>query len=207
MDIVNRDKNTTTAYFAGRGFSLNHQIDAKEVASFINLAGDVNPTEIVELATPPGSPIHKYFEWDNKIAGHKYRLQQARYLVLAIQIVDPVTETSVRAFESVVIDGKRAYVSARKIAQSEDLITQVVERALEELRYWSEKHQNFKKFFGGIFDEIKKAEEAWRNNEKTRKEQKLGAKPGRKVVKANRAADKKTNGKHNNRRRLPTSRK
>ncbi len=207
MDIVKADKATAAAYFAGRGICLNHKIDAVEVAKFINMAGNVDAEQIVSLASPKGSPIHKYFEWNDKIAGHAYRLTQARHLVLAIQITDTQTNLSSRAFESVVIEGKRAYVSVQKIAQSPDLVEQVIENALRELRYWSEKHQKFKKFFGGIFDEIKKVEERLRSSEKISKGQKLRAKPRRKIVKANSAADKKTNGKHNDNGRLPTARK
>ncbi len=206
MGIINTDRATAAAYFSGRGICLNHKIDPVEVATFINMSGNVSAEELVNLAAPKASPIHKYFEWDDKIAGHAYRLTQARHLVLAIQITDTNTNISTRAFESVVIEGRRAYVSVQKIAQSQDLVEQVIENALRELRYWSEKHQKFKNFFGGIFDEIKKVEERLRSSEKVSKGQKLRAKPRRKIVKANRAANKKTNGKHNNNGRLTTSR-
>lgn len=204
MDIIESDKATARAYFANRGIKLNHPVDAEEVGSFLESIGDVSSEEIVTLATNVDSPIHKYFEWDNVIAGHAYRLSQARNLVLSIHVVDDENNNSMRAFESVIIDNRRVYASMDKISKSKELTEQVIESALRELNYWALKHQTLKKFFGGVFDVIKKTEEAYRRkNEKVSKGKK--SRKRRKVVKTHSATNKKTNGKHNDNRGLAST--
>lgn len=41
---------------------------------------------LVEHATPDSSPIHAMFEWDDEIAGHEYRLIQARLYLRSYRV-------------------------------------------------------------------------------------------------------------------------
>jgi len=50
----------------------------QEVNSIYQENGNVRPTTLIERAKPKDSPIHDAFEWDNKKAGHEFRLIQAR---------------------------------------------------------------------------------------------------------------------------------
>lgn len=49
--------------------------------------GELTPDAVVETATPERSPLHTYFEWNNGVAGHKYRLLQAQELIRSVRIV------------------------------------------------------------------------------------------------------------------------
>jgi len=46
-------------------------------------------SDVVEHARDKTSPLHGEFEWDNKKAGHEYRLQQARTLIRAVVVTAP----------------------------------------------------------------------------------------------------------------------
>lgn len=48
--------------------------------------GELTPRGVVETATPKTHPLHGVFEWDNKIAGDKYRLTQAENLIRSIRV-------------------------------------------------------------------------------------------------------------------------
>lgn len=48
--------------------------------------------DVVEDARDSSSPLHECFEWRDDVAGHKYRMIQARTLVRAIQV--QITESS-----------------------------------------------------------------------------------------------------------------
>jgi hypothetical protein len=50
-------------------------------------SGEVKPSDLLERAEPKTSPIHDAFEWDNKKAGHEYRLIQARTWIRKVDIV------------------------------------------------------------------------------------------------------------------------
>src|SRR4030042_4975195 len=43
--------------------------------------GEIKPRDVVAEAKDEASPLHKYFEWDDKVAGDGYRLTQARDLI------------------------------------------------------------------------------------------------------------------------------
>ena len=60
--------------------------------------GDLTPEIVVDEARPKGAPLHDRFEWDNKIAGEKYRLVQARDLIRSVQIEFISTSTGERHF-------------------------------------------------------------------------------------------------------------
>lgn len=49
--------------------------------------GTVTQKLVVDWARPPSSPLHKYFEWDDKIAGEKYRENQALQMIIASRFV------------------------------------------------------------------------------------------------------------------------
>lgn len=55
--------------------------DANKVALEIGQE-KVTPQQILEKARDENSELHKCFEWDNNIAAEKYRLQQARSILL-----------------------------------------------------------------------------------------------------------------------------
>jgi hypothetical protein len=177
------------------GYSLNAEIDPEEVGQVLEEMGSFTTEDLLRAAKSKSSPLHKYFEWDDSKAAHEYRLHQARNLVLSIgfDYGDGITRTH----ESVVIDRQRTYVPIETISHSEELIEQVLKSALSEVLFWRAKHQKYKSFFGGIFDEIDKTEEALRRkNEKAAKGTKRG-------IKARNTANKKGNGSRNNNRRQP----
>ena len=49
--------------------------------------GEVRASVLLELSTPKRSPTHGAFTWDNKTAGHEFRLIQARQLIRTVHIV------------------------------------------------------------------------------------------------------------------------
>jgi hypothetical protein len=74
--------------------------------------GNLTPEMIVEEARSRTSPLHHLFEWDNRVAGEKYRLGQARVLVRIVR--EEIGEDD---------DGApiyfRAYVAARRVNREE----------------------------------------------------------------------------------------
>jgi hypothetical protein len=48
--------------------------------------GSILPEDVVAVAENPGHALHSDFEWDNEIAGPKYRLGQARSLIRAVRL-------------------------------------------------------------------------------------------------------------------------
>lgn len=62
-----------------------------------NGGGRVTPDQVLERAKSKTSALHDRFEWDDKKAGHKYRVEQARALINSVCVVIHTDRTIVRA--------------------------------------------------------------------------------------------------------------
>lgn len=182
-----------------KSFSLKAPIDANEVGPFLSKLGTFTPTKIVTIASNSSSPLHKYFEWDDRIAAHGYRVQQARHLILSIGIES--NGGVIRSFESIVIDNSRLYMPTDQIKGSQELVDQVLQSVMRELLFWKQKHQQYQNFFSGVFEAIDNAEEELVKHEKKKISRGLG-----KTRKVRNPSNKKVNRNDNNRRRFSASR-
>lgn len=92
------------------------------------------PTEaIVAAATNKANVLHPHFEWDNKVAAHSYRLQQARHLVSLIRVEDANTGDNVPAYYSIADKHGTAYRSHDKVVTSHELQLSVLRQAERDL--------------------------------------------------------------------------
>lgn len=95
-------------------------------------AGRLTPDAVVAAATNRNSPLHRHFEWDDKVAAHGFRLDQARTIIRSISTTDEETDTKQPAFVSVSDNGK-AYRSVQEVVTSRDLQLSVLRQAEKEL--------------------------------------------------------------------------
>lgn len=105
--------------------------------------GDLTPEIVVDEARPEGAPLHDRFEWDNKIAGDKYRIVQAQQLIRSVNIefIDKRTgeRKFVRGFHSRREAGQEAggYQPTEEIVQDEmslRLLLKQCEREIADLK-------------------------------------------------------------------------
>jgi len=112
--------------------------------------GSIQTEAVVEEASGKNSPLHDYFDWDDKSAARKHRLQQARVMIGAI-VVEYVAVSEerppLRAFYSVETpDAGESYVSLEKVLSDDDYRKQVVEKARKEAKAWAERYRAYKEF-------------------------------------------------------------
>lgn len=89
--------------------------------------GELTPQIVVDEARPLDAPLHDRFEWDDTIAGEKYRLVQASQLIRVVrqEFVSPDTgeKKFIRAFSSLhesSEDGTRqGYAPTEEILENE----------------------------------------------------------------------------------------
>ncbi len=67
-------------------------VDAEDVGRCLEelrAAGpSFTPQDVVEKARPEEAPLHPAFEWDDRIAGEKYRENQARSVIRSVVVVE-----------------------------------------------------------------------------------------------------------------------
>lgn len=111
----------------------------EELQSLYDARGKLTPEIVVEEASREDHPLHSRFEWDDAVAGAKYRLEQAAKLIRSVRVVidrgPKAKPLSVRAFHNVPSPERGSYVPVKEVA-SNDLTRAVVLRAAE--REWRE---------------------------------------------------------------------
>ena len=75
--------------------------------------GELTPQIVVDEARPVDSPLHSRFEWDDAVAGEKYRLTQASQLIRVCRIEFTVEGSDERKFV-------RAFSSLRESSENAD---------------------------------------------------------------------------------------
>ena len=95
--------------------SIDAEIVGVELERIRSLTGGLKPKDVVKKARPKRSPIHKAFEWDDDVAGEKYRVHQARNLIRAVRVVvDDGSDEPMPQF--VHINDKEPYYQSTEVA-------------------------------------------------------------------------------------------
>lgn len=117
-------------------FKANPNTVAEELTSI-----KCTPENIVGYAQQEDTELHKCFEWDNSIAGHKYRCIQAQQVVRNLVLVKEETKekTPVRMFYNTG-DRTGEYKPIKMILQKEDEYQSLLKQAMEELRAFKKKY-------------------------------------------------------------------
>lgn len=105
--------------------------------------GELTAKAVVDEARDPDSALHSRFEWDDSIAGERFREIQAGELIRSVKVVERKPEdapTSVRAFHSIPDKEGRSYRPIEEIRQ-DPIAREILLREAE--REWKELHRRF----------------------------------------------------------------
>lgn len=106
--------------------------------------GAVTPSKILEDASDPKSPLHRYFEWDDSEAARKYRLAQAAAMLQASKMVVVLSKQPrepIAAFPEVrrllpANRGEGKFKMRKEVLDEPDARQEIIERKLAVLRGW-----------------------------------------------------------------------
>lgn len=124
--------------------------------------GKLHPKHIVSAARDPKSPLHSKFEWDDRVAGEAYRLNQARELIKSVTFLPSGSDEPVRAYVSLSSDrlsrgGFRAMVD---VMSDERLKALLIEDAKQDLQAFRQRYDRlrdlakFKRVFAAVDDAV-----------------------------------------------------
>ena len=128
-------------------------IDAEQAYAEMSTLSELTPANVLELARDEDSALHDAFEWDNSVAAEKYRLGQARHLIVSIVVRqdEDKAEESQRVFQ---ISTERAhYQPIRYFLENKDEHTRLLERAKGELYAIQKRYGNLAEL-EEVFDAI-----------------------------------------------------
>lgn len=113
--------------------------DAQKVADEIG-EKRVTPQEVLDKARDENSELHKCFEWNDSVAAEKYRLQQARAIIVNL-VYSPKTEEEqpVRCFQ--ITTERCTYQPTKMFLVQKDEYQSLLKRAKAELDSFKEKYK------------------------------------------------------------------
>lgn len=130
--------------WSGYSYSVPAQVVGEHVAAIEERDGEVTKESFLDSARSKASPVHKLFDWDNKVAGEKWRLQQAKNILscLRINIVcEDRAPIKTRAFINIVPGSNNGRFLSTELAMANlDTRTGVLTRAQQELQSFREKY-------------------------------------------------------------------
>jgi hypothetical protein len=105
--------------------------------------GHLVPAAVVDAARDAKSVLHKHFEWNDKTAAEKFRLDQARSLIRSIHVESADTESGVaRAFLSIREKSGVSYRTIEDVLSSADLQQRIVAQAERDLISFETRYKN-----------------------------------------------------------------
>jgi hypothetical protein len=115
--------------------------------------GQLRPHLVVQEAEDPDHPLHNRFEWDDAVAGPKYRIVQARRLIRVCRI--PIDEGDefrepqhIRAFISVPgPQGKPVYDPTEEVAMSPMMRAIVLQQMQRDWQSFKRRYRRYHEFF------------------------------------------------------------
>ena len=114
--------------------------------------GLLRPKAVVDEARDAASPLHPAFEWNDAIAGEKYRLEQAQRLIRSFKIVQNDGEEKFErpVFVGLSVDrisdsGDNPYRLTDDLQKYPDLLAIAERDTLEQLRGMKERYGHLKR--------------------------------------------------------------
>jgi hypothetical protein len=103
--------------------------------------GVLSPEQVVEDARRPESPTHRYFEWNDQVAAHKYRLHQADGYITSIRFV-PASGAEPKPIAIKMSKGDR-YATVATAMQPSDVLLQLIDRIQADLERLRERYSTY----------------------------------------------------------------
>lgn len=154
MDVIEIQEPTTELELVVVGEEEKDKI-SYELSVLEEQNGVLKPEHVVEYAKNESTALHHQFTWDDTVAGHQWRLQQARMLIRACVTIirNDEKEIETRAWVNVVTASGRGYASVVKVLSEDDLRKQMVDNAYRELSTFRKKYSNLNELTK-VFDAI-----------------------------------------------------
>ena len=140
-------------------YSVPAEVVGAEFEKIEKEHGKVTSEYVLDSARDTDSPLHSMFEWNNEIAGEKYRLHQATIIILSLK-VEKETEKkpkTLRAYYNVSESEKKgSFINVDSAFSNPDTQEIILKRALREFQAFRTKYENLKEFAKVFkeFDEV-----------------------------------------------------
>jgi hypothetical protein len=135
---------------------VNPQTVGEELERLRGEHGKLTPELVLEAAKEEDSPLHAAFTWDDDAAGQKWRLIEARRLIVSVKVLNSPAGKPTPAFVSVrTPEAGRTYVPVAQAMSSEELRVRVLAEARQAIEALERRYAMYADL-GDLFDNLKK---------------------------------------------------
>lgn len=130
-------------------YSVSADVAGKEFEKIEKKYGKVTSELLLQNAEPTESPLHDLFEWDDAVAGHKFRLSQATNIIinLAVEVEKEQKPKKIRAYYNVSDTEKKGrFINAETAFSNPDTKEIILKRAYREMQSFMQKYENLTEF-------------------------------------------------------------
>lgn len=111
--------------------------------------GVLTPDSVVAASTPANAPLHDRFDWDDTVAGPRWRRHQAHELIRSVRVTyrEPDGEhgaLDIRAFHAVHDDDGTHRFEPHDVVAADPILTELVLRDMR--REWQTLHRRYGHF-------------------------------------------------------------
>lgn len=119
--------------------------DANKVGAELEQLREITNVSVLEKAKDKNTELHKCFEWNNDIAGEKYRLVQANQIIGSISIVineDTEQEKAIKKYVKIKVnEDKSVFKSIVEVVENDEEYQQVIKKAETEFISYKNKYE------------------------------------------------------------------
>lgn len=112
---------------------MNYKADAEEAYKEVTSLKEVTPENVVNLARNENSVIHDDFEWNDEVAGERYRIIQARQMIQNF-VVETKNEEKAPVRVLQITTTKNVYKPMEFFIKNVDEYAELLNRAKNELQ-------------------------------------------------------------------------
>jgi len=132
-------------------YPVSAEVAGTELDRIYEKNGELKPADVVEESRPETAPLHPIFEWDDKKAAEKYRVEQAKHLMCAIVRVEERKEQppkEIRAF----VHAEKAYHPVRVVLEHPAMRNEALKDALRSMESFKQKYSSLEEVAGVIVE-------------------------------------------------------
>lgn len=136
-------------YKTGKSYKIDANVVGQELERIMDKFGIIRPKDIINEAKNKRAKLHNCFEWNDTVAGHNYRVWEARQLATSLIVTIEKGKEEEPAFINVTIDeNTRGYLSGEIVFKNISFAEQAIQDVFDALTYFKNKYNLYKKYLG-----------------------------------------------------------
>ena len=131
---------------AGAHLNGDAQVVGEALMSVREARGRLVAQDVVDIARPPKSALHQFFEWNDALAAEQHRLAQARLLIRSVVLVETAEHgeiTPIRAFAKITTEEINSYEPITMVMADKHLREAVLREVRSEIKSLRDKVSTF----------------------------------------------------------------